>query len=242
VATCSFGADVVGLFLYDLALHIEGLMVTLDLFPPAEEHPLQFERRLQMQGYKVVAGIDEAGRGPLAGPVLAAAVVLPKHFELPGLTDSKKLSPAARERLFPLIRQQALAVGIGLASPAEIDQINILQATLQAMLRAVNQLPLNPDYLLIDGITPVPHPLPQQTLKKGDSRSLSIAAASVIAKVVRDRLMVHYDRRFPDYGFAGHKGYGSAAHRQAIADFGPCPIHRTSFRGVREYLPVRTSL
>ncbi len=215
-------------------------MVTLDLFPPAEEHPLQFERRLQRQGYKIVAGIDEAGRGPLAGPVLAAAVVLPKHFELPGLTDSKKLSPAARERLFPLIRQQALAVGIGLASPAEIDQINILQATLQAMLRAVSRLALNPDYLLIDGITPLPHSLPQQTLKKGDSRSLSIAAASVVAKVVRDRLMVHYDRVFPDYGFAGHKGYGSAAHRQAIVRFGPCPIHRTTFRGVKEHLSVRT--
>jgi len=241
VAPRSFGADFVGLFLYDSALRIERLMVTLELFPPTEEHPLQFERRLRMQGYKVVAGIDEAGRGPLAGPVLAAAVVLPKHFELPGLTDSKKLSPAARERLFPLIRQQALAVGIGLASPAEIDQINILQATLQAMLRAVNKLRLPPDYLLIDGITPLPHALPQQTLKKGDSRSLSIAAASVIAKVVRDRLMVHYDRRFPVYGFAGHKGYGSAAHRQTIADFGPCPIHRASFRGVKEYWPAGTS-
>lgn len=216
--------------------------MTLELFPSAEDHPLQFERRLQRQGYKVVAGIDEAGRGPLAGPVLAAAVVLPEHFELPGLTDSKKLSPVARERLYPLIRQQALAVGIGLASPAEIDQINILQATLQAMLRAVDRLALSPDYLLIDGITPLPHSLPQQTLKKGDSRSLSIAAASVIAKVVRDRLMVHYDRVFPDYGFAGHKGYGCAAHRQAIASLGPCPIHRATFRGVKEHLPVRTSL
>lgn len=215
--------------------------MTLELFPPAEEHPLQFERRLQRQGYKVVAGIDEAGRGPLAGPVLAAAVVLPEHFELPGLTDSKKLSHAARERLFPLIRQQALAVGIGHASPAEIDQLNILQATLQAMLRAVSRLSPVPDYLLIDGITPLPYALPQQTLKKGDSRSLSIAAASVIAKVVRDRLMVHYDRRFPGYGFSGHKGYGSAAHRQAIVDLGPCPIHRATFRGVKEYLPVRTS-
>jgi ribonuclease HII len=216
-------------------------MVTLELFPAAEEHPLQFERRLHRQGYQVVAGVDEAGRGPLAGPVLAAAVVLPEYFELPGLTDSKKLSPAARERLFPLIRQQALAVGIGLASSAEIDQLNILQATLQAMLRAVNRLSPDPDYLLIDGITPLPHALPQQTLKKGDSRSLSIAAASVIAKVVRDRLMVHYDCRFPGYGFAGHKGYGSAAHRQAIAHLGPCPIHRVTFRGVREYLPSGTS-
>jgi hypothetical protein len=143
--------------------------VNLELFPSAEEHPLQFERRLQRQGYKVVAGIDEAGRGPLAGPVLAAAVVLPEHFDLPGLTDSKKLSPVARERLFPLIRQQALSVGIGLASPGEIDQLNILQATLRAMMRAVDRLALDPDYLLIDGITPLPHSLPQQTLKKGRS-------------------------------------------------------------------------
>ena len=217
-------------------------METLELFPPEEECPLQFEVRLRRQGYKVVAGVDEAGRGPLAGPVLAAAVVLPEHFQLPGLTDSKKLSPAARERLFPLIRQQALAVGIGLASPAEIDQLNILQGTLQAMLRAVNRLSPEPDYLLIDGITPLPQARPQQALKKGDSRSLSIAAASVIAKVVRDRLMVHYDRRYPGYGFAAHKGYGSAAHRQAIADLGPCPIHRTTFRGVREYLSSNTSL
>ncbi len=210
--------------------------MTLELFASQPEHPLQFERRLQQQGYRVVAGIDEAGRGPLAGPVLAAAVVLPECFDLPGLTDSKKLSVAARERLFPLIRQQAVAVGIGLASVAEIDRDNILQATLKAMQRAVGRLHLAPDYLLVDGITPLPTSIPQQILKKGDSRSLSIAAASVIAKVVRDRLMVHYDRRYPDYGFAGHKGYGSVAHRRAIAACGPCPIHRISFRGVKEYL------
>ncbi|MEZ4485230.1 MAG: ribonuclease HII [Syntrophotaleaceae bacterium] len=212
--------------------------MTLELFALEPEHPLQFEMRLRQQGFRMVAGIDEAGRGPLAGPVLAAAVVLPESFDLPGLTDSKKLSAAARERLFPLIRQQAVAVGVALASAAEIDRYNILQATLKAMQRAVGQLRLAPDYLLVDGITPLPVTTPQQTLKKGDSRSLSIAAASVIAKVVRDRLMVHYDRRYPDYGFAGHKGYGSAAHRQAIAEFGPCPIHRTSFRGVKEYLPA----
>ncbi len=212
--------------------------MTLELFPSEGDHPLQFEQRLQRQGFRAVAGVDEAGRGPLAGPVLAAAVVLPERFDLPGLTDSKKLSAAARERLFPLIRRQALAVGIGLASPAEIDRYNILQATLRAMVRAVGRLGSAPDYLLVDGITPVPLPLPQQTLKKGDSRSLSIAAASVVAKVVRDRLMTHYDRRYPGYGFAGHKGYGSAAHLQAIAELGPCPIHRGSFRGVREHLPA----
>lgn len=212
--------------------------MTLELFPSEPDHPLHFERRLQQQGYRVVAGIDEAGRGPLAGPVLAAAVILPERFDLPGLTDSKKLSASARERLFPLIRQQALAVGIGLASAAEIDRHNILQATLRAMVRAVGRLNSSPDYLLVDGITPVPLPLPQQTLKKGDSRSLSIAAASVVAKVVRDRLMTLYDGRYPGYGFAAHKGYGSAAHLEAIARLGPCPIHRASFRGVREHLPA----
>lgn len=210
--------------------------MTLELFPPQEQDPLRFEKRLREQGYRIVAGIDEAGRGPLAGPVLAAAVVLPERFDLPGLTDSKKLSAAARERLFPLIRQQAAAIGIGFASPVEIDRLNILQATLQAMQRAVARLYPAPDYLLIDGITPLPVPLAQQSLKKGDSRSLSIAAASVIAKVVRDRLMVHYDRRYPGYGFASHKGYGSVTHRRAIAELGPCPIHRASFRGVKEHL------
>ncbi len=209
--------------------------MNLELFPSAEKDLLQFEVRLRRQGYRAVAGIDEAGRGPLAGPVLAAAVVLPAKVDLPGLNDSKKLSPADRERLYPLIRQQALAVGVGLATVAEIDQINILQATLRAMMRAVDRLKLPPEYLLIDGITSLPLTLPQLTLKKGDSRSLTIAAASVVAKVVRDRLMVHYDGRFPGYGFAVHKGYGSAAHRRAIAEIGPCAIHRRTFRGVREY-------
>jgi ribonuclease HII len=208
----------------------------LELFPPEDNSPLSFERRLTRQDYHCIAGVDEAGRGPLAGPVLAAAVVLPAQFELPGLTDSKKLTARARERLYPLIREQAVAFGIGLASAAEIDAINILQATLLAMRRAIGRLARPADYLLVDGITPVPLPLPQQALKKGDSRSLSIAAASVLAKVVRDRLMCIYDRRFPDYGFAGHKGYGSAAHRAAIARFGPCPLHRRTFRGVREHL------
>jgi ribonuclease HII len=185
--------------------------------------------------------VDEAGRGPLAGPVFAAAVVLPEQFDLPGLDDSKKLSARVREELFPLIRRQALAVGIGVASPAEIDRHNILQATLLAMVRAIGRLGAKPDYLLIDGITPVPLPLPQKTIKKGDSLSLSIAAASILAKVARDRLMTIYDHRYPGYGFAGHKGYGSAAHLEAIAELGPSPIHRRSFRGVREHLPKSDS-
>ena len=184
----------------------------------------------------LVCGVDEAGRGPLAGPVVAAAVILPEQFDLSGLDDSKKLSEKERERLFPLIRAQALAIGVGFASPAEIDAINILQATLRGMSLAVGRLQLPADFLLIDGITPVPLPIPQQTLKKGDSRSLSIAAASVIAKVVRDRVMVGYDRRYPGYGFARHKGYGSREHLAAIARLGPTPLHRATFGGVREHL------
>ena len=196
---------------------------------------LHFEQQAQARGYRAIAGIDEAGRGPLAGPVVAAAVILPASFELPGLTDSKQLSAAARERLYPLILAQALAVGIGVACAEEIDRVNILQATLRSMQRAVERLAVPADFLLIDGNVPVPLPLPQQTLVKGDSRSLSIAAASVVAKVVRDRIMTTYDRLFPGYDFASHKGYGSDAHRRAIAHLGPSPCHRRTFGGVREH-------
>lgn len=196
---------------------------------------LHFEHQARERGFRAVAGIDEAGRGPLAGPVVAAAVILPESFDLPGLTDSKQLSEKARERLYPLIRAQALAVGVGVARAAEIDRINILQATLRSMERAVARLNLPADFLLIDGNVPLPLALAQQTLVKGDSRSLSIAAASVVAKVVRDRIMITYDHLFPGYGFAAHKGYGSLAHRQAIASLGPAPCHRFSFGGVREH-------
>lgn len=210
--------------------------MTLELFPPREESPLDHEIRARRRGFRVIAGVDEAGRGPLAGPVVAAAVVLPDGFELPGLTDSKQLSPAERERLFPLIRSRALAVGVGVASAREIDEINVLQATLRGMVKAVGRLPTAPDFLLVDGITPVPVPLRQQTIRQGDSRSLSIAAASVVAKVIRDRIMDAYDRIYPGYGFARHKGYGSAEHLKAIARLGPSPLHRRTFGGVREHL------
>jgi ribonuclease HII len=209
--------------------------MTLDLFPQPELSPLHFECRAKALGYRLIAGVDEAGRGPLAGPVVAAAVILPECFELPGLNDSKQVPPALRERLFAWIRQQA-AVGVGIVSPAEIDALNILQATLKAMSLAVRRLRQKADYLLIDGITPVPLALPQQTIKQGDARSSSIAAASIMAKVVRDRMMIGYDRLYPGYGFAGHKGYGSAGHLEAIARLGPSPLHRRTFRGVREYL------
>ena len=207
----------------------------MELFPEMTQSPLFFEAMARRQGFCAVAGIDEAGRGPLAGPVVAAAVILPQHFDLPGLNDSKQLSEKQRNRLFPLIHEQALAVGIGVSRADEIDRINILQATLQGMSRAVQRLTVPPDFLLVDGITPLPIGIEQKTLKKGDSRSLSIAAASVIAKVVRDRIMVAYDRLFPEYGFAGHKGYGSQLHRDAVARYGPCVCHRRSFAGVREH-------
>jgi ribonuclease HII len=183
----------------------------------------------------LVAGVDEAGRGPLAGPVVAAAVILPETFSLPGLTDSKQLTEKARERLYPLICSQALAVGIGVARAEEIDQVNILHATLRSMQRAVGRLRVPPDFLLVDGNVPVPLALPQQALVKGDARSLSIAAASVVAKVVRDRIMCSLDRLHPGYGLAGHKGYGSAAHLEAIGRLGPSPCHRRTFGGVREH-------
>jgi len=209
---------------------------SLDLFEAPAVSTLHFEQRLASQGHRAVAGVDEAGRGPLAGPVVAAAVILPESFDLPGLTDSKQLSEKARDTLFPRIRSQARAIGVGIVAAAEIDRINILQATLRAMSLAIERLKIPADALLVDGITPVPLALRQQTLKKGDSRSLSIAAASVIAKVVRDRMMVGYERRYPGYGLGGHKGYGSAAHREAIARLGPSPVHRLTFRGVREHV------
>ncbi len=213
-------------------------METLNLFAASEVSPLFFEQQALSKGYRSIAGIDEAGRGPLAGPVVAAAVILPEAFDLPGLTDSKALSEKKREALFPLIRHQAVGVGIGVASAAEIDQINILQATLLAMKRALSRLKMSPDFLLIDGITPLPVTIDQQTLKKGDSRSLSVAAASVIAKVVRDRIMLTYDKMYPDYGFAKHKGYGTKQHLEAIATCRPCPLHRKTFGGVKEHLEL----
>ena len=207
----------------------------MELFPELEQSTLFFETMARCQGYQAVAGIDEAGRGPLAGPVVAAAVILPECFDLPGLNDSKQISEKKRNQLYPLIHEQAIAVGIGVSRADEVDQINILQATLKGMSRAVARLSVTADFLLVDGITPIPTIIEQKTLKKGDSRSLSIAAASVVAKVVRDRIMVAYDRLFPEYGFAGHKGYGSQKHRESIARYGPCVCHRRSFAGVKEH-------
>ena len=211
----------------------------LTFLDPTTTTTLDYEIFARQRGYFAIAGIDEAGRGPLAGPVVAAAVILPETFDLPGLTDSKKLSANKRQEIYPLICTQARAFAIGLSSAETIDRINILQGTLQAMQLAVTRLNIPADYLLVDGISKVPLSAPQLTIKQGDSRSLSIAAASVIAKVVRDRIMCVFDRHYPQYGFAIHKGYGTAAHLAAIARFGPSPLHRRTFRGVREYVAER---
>ncbi len=202
---------------------------------------LYFERQARSNGFQLIAGIDEAGRGPLAGPVVAAAVILPADLLIKGVNDSKKLSPDTRERLFDTIMSQAISVGIGMGSPELIDRINILQATRHAMLSAVSQLDPQPDHLLIDGISTISSPLSQRTIKKGDSLSISIAAASIIAKVTRDRLMRDTDMTYPGYGFSGHKGYGSALHLEAIRRLGPSPIHRLTFGGVKEHLPCPSS-
>ena len=181
------------------------------------------------QGLQVICGVDEAGRGPLAGPVCAAAVILPKHLEIPGLTDSKKLSDKRRRELFPEIQRQAIAYGIGFASEKEIDEINILQATFLAMERALAQLPITPELALIDGNRESDFGLPAKTVIKGDSLSANIAAASILAKVSRDDLMLEMAREYPQYGFEIHKGYGTKAHYAALAMYGPCPIHRRTF-------------
>ena len=181
------------------------------------------------EGYRLICGVDEAGRGPLAGPVCAAAVILPEHLEIPGLNDSKKLSDKRRRELFPIIQESALAYGIGFASPEEIDEINILQATFLAMRRAISQLHVTPDLALIDGNRETDFGVPCRTVIKGDSLSANIAAASVLAKVSRDDFMIAQAEKYPQYGFDIHKGYGTKAHYAALEEKGPCAIHRRTF-------------
>ena len=180
-------------------------------------------------GIKVICGVDEAGRGPLAGPVCAAAVILPPHADIPGLNDSKKLTDKRRRELFPIIKEQAIAYGIGFASHEEIDEINILQATYLAMERALHQLSVKPELALIDGNRAKDFGLPVETVVKGDSRSASIAAASILAKVSRDDLMEQAAVEYPQYQFEIHKGYGTKAHYATLTEHGPSPIHRMSF-------------
>lgn len=197
----------------------------------------KFEREAGSKGYKIIAGIDEAGRGPLAGPVVSAAVVLPTDFSVAGITDSKKLSPTKRQRLYDQIYEKALSVGIGIVDAIEIDRINILQASLLSMAISVDNLDPSPDFLIIDGVFQIPSDCPQKPIPKGDTLSFSIAAASIVAKVTRDRLMEMYDQEYPQFGFSRHKGYPTKAHKTAIKKFGCCPIHRKSFKGVKEHLP-----
>ena len=194
---------------------------------------LRFERAFWENGFELVAGVDEVGRGCLAGPVVACAVILPEEKTIHGVKDSKALTPKARERLAEEIKNQAIAWSVGIVGPEEIDAINILNASLKAMRIAVCGLNPGPDALLVDGNQPFETSLPLKTIPKGDTLSHSIAAASIIAKVYRDSLMVEYHARYPAYGFSTNKGYPTRGHREAISRFGPCPIHRKSFKGVR---------
>jgi ribonuclease HII len=195
-----------------------------------------FEEEARRCGYRLIAGVDEAGRGPLAGPVVAAAVMLPRRCRLFGLGDSKQLSTTERERLYSEIRKRAVGVGVGQASEEEIDALNILNATRLAMYRAIRSLPCQPDYLLLDAIELPTVLLPQRAIVGGDKLSVSIAAASIIAKVTRDRIMNDYHRRYPQYNFLAHKGYGTPEHLRLLRAYGPCAIHRRSFRPVSECL------
>ncbi len=194
----------------------------------------EVDRAAYRRGFRRVCGVDEVGRGPLAGPVVAAAVILGEGADVPGLDDSKRLPPRRRAELVPRILEAARAVGIGEASPAEIDRLNIHRATLLAMVRAVQALPLRPDFLFVDGRHTLPLDLPQEALVQGDRRCLAVAAASVLAKEHRDALMRDLARKYPGYGFDRHKGYPTAAHREALRRLGPCPIHRTTFRWVAQ--------
>jgi ribonuclease HII len=195
-----------------------------------------FEKKAFQKGFSRIAGIDEAGRGPLAGPVVSAAVIFPISLQISGVSDSKKLSPRQRDVLYEKIYDLAVSVGIGIVDPLEIDRINILQAALLSMAMAAENLAPQPDCLLIDGTFLIPSVLPQEAIPKGDALSVSIAAASIIAKVTRDRLMERYHHDYPQFGFSKHKGYPTKAHKKAIQQFGCCPIHRRSFKGVKEHL------
>lgn len=211
----------------------------LPLFNLPQEDNFFLERCLQQQGYPVVAGLDEVGRGPLAGPVVAAAVILPAKCPHTLFLDSKKLSPKKRQTLFDLLYEIPARIGIGIVSRETIDEINILQASLLAMKKGVHKLikqHYSPDFLLVDGKFPIPMPTAQQPLIKGETRSASIAAASIIAKVTRDRIMTDLHQKYPHYNFIKNKGYPTKEHRQAVKDHGITPHHRLSFKGVKEFV------
>ena len=207
------------------------------LFPSLPTQPMDyFEKMYYRRGYYRVAGVDEVGRGPLAGPVVAAAVILPRDGIGEKLFDSKKISSKKREHLYETILAKAQGVGIGIVGQDEIDCINILEATLKAMALAIDNLPIPPDFVLIDGLHGPNIPIPQKPIRKGDQLCNSIAAASIVAKVTRDRMMWECHQKYPQYNFAKHKGYGTKEHQRAIEKFGICELHRKTFRGVKEYL------
>jgi len=208
------------------------------LFPSLPPQPMDyFEKMYSRRGYHRIAGVDEVGRGPLAGPVVAAAVILPQEGIAEKLFDSKQISSKKREELYGTIFAEAAGVGIGIIGQEEIDRINILQATLKAMALAIENLPSPPDFILIDGSQGgLALPIPQKPIRKGDRLCNSIAAASIIAKVTRDRMMSECHQKYPQYNFAKHKGYGTKEHQRAIERFGVCELHRKTFRGVKEYL------
>lgn len=195
---------------------------------------LQLERTLWEQGLQLVAGCDEAGVGPLAGPVVAAVVIIPRQTQLEGVDDSKKLTPLQRERLARRLEEHALGVGVGVVEAEEVDRLNVLRASLEAMRRAVTSLPLQPEHLLVDARTVPGIDIPQTPIVDGDAKSYAIAAASIVAKVERDRIMQEWHHHYPEYGFDRNKGYGTPEHLRALARYGPCPLHRRSFAPVRQ--------
>ncbi|HSR13300.1 MAG TPA: ribonuclease HII [Thermodesulfobacteriota bacterium] len=192
----------------------------------------RFEEQARSRGFQLIAGLDEAGRGPLAGPVVAAAVIFPPVSSVTGVKDSKLLSPSQREKALLLLQKRALGIGVGIVEPEEIDRMNILQASLKAMAMALENLPLKPDFLIVDGLQKVKIPIEQQAVAKADRHCLSVAAASIVAKVTRDRLMTAYHEKYPQYNFADHKGYATQEHLEAIRKHGCCPIHRQSFKTI----------
>ncbi len=212
------------------------------LFTEDPRDPWYFERRAHQRNFRRIAGVDEAGRGPLAGPVVAAAVVLPYEVDLPNVRDSKQLSPAQRQTCYEKICSVATDISVGEASAAEIDRTNILAASLKAMHKAIAQIKPLPDFILIDGPWEVEIQLAQQALKRGDQLSISVAAASIVAKVHRDAIMVAHHQSYPHYNFAQNKGYGTKEHRNALARFGSCPLHRQTFRGVPSNTAKRNTL
>ena len=206
------------------------------LWPDPEPDTFSLERGLLRKGYQCVAGLDEVGRGPLAGPVVAACVILDENSEYRFFVDSKSINGEQRSRLYRELQNNGARIGVGIVSETDIDRINILQASLLAMKKAILAMSRRPDFLLVDGNQPVPVTIPQQTLVRGESKSASIAAASIVAKVVRDDLMDQYHKQYPEYNFQQNRGYPTLEHRQAIKTHGPCAIHRQSFKCVREFI------